>query len=195
MALPPETEGRWIPFADTTHFARTAHAVDRLLDTITSDQWTAPTPCTQWNLAQLTQHLIDVNHSVATQINATPGPANDSRAGSVVARYRTSTEALHHALDTKENDGHGLSAQLRGRLALRVADLLIHGWDIARATGQPAHMPEDVTAEALAFAHRRIGALRRSGQFAEPQPVDDHAPTLDRLAALSGRSIQSENGV
>jgi hypothetical protein len=43
--------------------------------------------------------------------------------------------------------------------------------------------------QALVFAQRRMGALRRSGQFADPQPVDDDAPPIERLAALSGRCV------
>jgi uncharacterized protein (TIGR03086 family) len=185
----PNTKGRSTRFADTTDFTRAADAVELLLATVAPDQWAAPTPCAQWDLAQLTEHLIDVNFGFATQLAGAPGTihVNDAPAHAAVRRYRTSTTQLRDALVAVERDGAGLSAQLRGRLALRVADLLIHGWDIATATGQPAHMPDDLTREALRFTRRRAGALRRSGKFAEPQPVDGHAPALDQLAALSGR--------
>jgi uncharacterized protein (TIGR03086 family) len=190
--LAPDTGCRSTYFAETTHFVQVAHAVERLLAAVGPDQWSAPTPCAQWDLAQLTEHLIDVNYSFATQLVGAPGTThvNDAPAHAVVERYRASTTQLHHALVAAECNGVGLSAQLRGRLALRVADLLIHGWDIATATEQPAHMPDEVTQEALVFAHRRMGALRRGGHFGESQPVDDHAPALDRLAALSGRASQ-----
>jgi uncharacterized protein (TIGR03086 family) len=182
-----EVHGR-SPFANATHFARVARAVDSLLVNVTPDLWSASTPCTDWDLAQLTEHLIDVNHSFAAQLAGTT-LAKLTPADSAVARYRTSSKALQRALIATQNTSDGFSTPLRSRLALRVADLLVHGWDIATATGQPARMPDDVTAEALAFLRRRAGVLRRSGQFGEPQPVDAHAPALDELAALSGRTL------
>ena len=67
-----------MPFADTLHFARAAHAVDTFLAAVTSEQWTAPTPCKQWNLADLTQHLIDVNHSFRRNSPTAPAARHPS---------------------------------------------------------------------------------------------------------------------
>jgi uncharacterized protein (TIGR03086 family) len=186
-----DARGRSGTFPQLADFAQAADAIERLLASVAPDEWSVPTPCARWNLAQLTEHLIDVNYSFATELAGAPGTThvNDAPAHAVLQRYRISTAQLQHGLATAERDGDGLSARLRGRLALRVTDLLIHGWDIATATGQPAHLPDEITKDALTFAHRRMRALRRSGQFAEPQPVDDHAPALTRLAAFSGRVV------
>jgi uncharacterized protein (TIGR03086 family) len=191
LSLGPAAERRSTHFADVTHYARGADAVERLLAAVAPDQWAAPTPCAQWDLARLTEHLIDANYTFAAKLTGTPGTTyvKDAPAHAAVERFRMSTIHLQHALTTAESDGDGLPAHLRERLALRVADLFIHGWDIATATGQLAQMPDDVAGDALAFARRRVGALRRSGQFAPAQPVDDHAPALTRLVALSGRAV------
>ncbi|MET0703682.1 MAG: TIGR03086 family metal-binding protein [Mycobacterium sp.] len=183
-------ERRITQFADATHYARTTDAIDRLLSAVAPHQWSAPTPCAQWDLARLTEHLIDANYTFAQKLEATPGTTyvKEGPAHAAVDRFRISARHLQRAL-TAEGDGEALPAHLRERLALRVADLLIHGWDIATATGQLAQLPDDVTEEALAFARRRAGALRRSGQFAPAQPVDEHAPALLRLVALSGRPV------
>jgi uncharacterized protein (TIGR03086 family) len=67
-------------------------------------------------------------------------------------------------------------------------ELLIHGWDLARATGQPADLPEDLAEGALSMWRTRLADRPREGMpFAAPQPVADDAPAIDRLAAYLGR--------
>lgn len=178
-----------MPFADQMHLTRAVQAVDDLLEHLTGDDWMAPTPCAGWSVADVAQHLVEVNLNFARQLRATGAetPTETTTSGDLLEAYRRSSEALQHALGTGEA-GVDVSPQTRGRLALRVADLLIHGWDIAVATGTPLRLPNDLCAQALAFAQRRSAALQRSGQFAPPQPIDEHAPAIDRLAALSGRT-------
>lgn len=178
-----------MPFADPTHLARAAQAVDDLVAHLSGDDWMAPTLCTGWSVADVTRHLVDVNLTFAQQIRSAGAEtlAGTSPPGDFLDSYRRSTQALQQALTGTAKSATDIAAPLRSRLALRVADLLIHGWDIAVATGKPLHLPEDVCAEALTFAQSRVAALQRSGQFAPPQPVDEHAPAIDRLAALSGR--------
>ncbi|GAB1814358.1 TIGR03086 family metal-binding protein [Mycobacterium sp. MUNTM1] len=178
-------------FADPTHFARAAQTVDDLLAHLTSTQWEAPTPCTDWNVTQVTQHVVEVNLSFAQQLHPTGSQtlSGSEEPGDLLDRYRFSTAVMQRALARTVAPSTDLPTQLRSRLALRVADLLLHGWDIAAATGQSRHGAGDLALEALTFAQRHAAALQRSGQFAPPQPIDDHAPAIDRLAALSGRVV------
>jgi uncharacterized protein (TIGR03086 family) len=191
LSLGPDAARRATHFADATHYTSATDAVERLLSAVAPDQWAAPTPCAQWDLVQLTEHLIDANYTFAAKFAGTPGTTyvTAAPAHSAVERFRMSATHLQHALIAAESEGDGLPAHLRERLALRVADLLIHGWDIATATGQLAEMPADITEGALTFARRRASGMRRSGQFAPAQPVDDDAPALERLAALAGRTV------
>jgi uncharacterized protein (TIGR03086 family) len=186
-----------MPFADPTHFARAAQAVDDLLAHITSNQWRAPTPCSDWNVANVTQHLVDVNLNFAHQLHPTEPatPTDPHTPGDLLDCYRLSTATLQRALTVAAGPTAELPRQLRSRLALRVADLLIHGWDIAVATGRPLHVADDLPSEALIFAQNHAAALQRSGQFAPPQPIDDCAPAIDCLAALSGRILPGPHAV
>lgn len=187
-----------MPFAELTHFVQAAGAVDNVLTGVAGDQWSTSTPCAPWTVGDVTEHLIEVNHSFASQLRPDDGSASPTEAGpradrlgspdELLARYRSSTEELRRALAcTAQPDGQ-LPTPLRVRLALRVADLVIHGWDIATSTGGCVRIDDDLAHEVLAFADSRRGALQRGGQFAPPQPVDLTAPVLDRLAALSGRT-------
>lgn len=74
-------------------------------------------------------------------------------------------------------------------LHLRIAESLVHGWDLAQATGQPTDgLPDDLAEQELEFSRRRLPDLPPDRRpFAPVQPVSDDAPALDRLVALLGR--------
>ena len=69
----------------------------------------------------------------------------------------------------------------------RIADLITHCWDLTQATGVPADVPADLAEQALAFVQVRLPAQQRGGRFADPRPIADGAPVLDRLAAFTDR--------
>ena len=185
-----------MPFPEVTHLVQAAVAVDSVLARVSGDQWSASSPCAEWTVADVTEHLIEVNHSFTSQLHpddnsasptATGSPAGLGSPDQLVARYRSSTEELRRALACATQPDGQLPKPLRSRLALRVADLVIHGWDIATATGCCLRIGDNLANEVLAFADSRSAALQRSGQFASPQPIDVNAPTIDQLVALSGR--------
>jgi uncharacterized protein (TIGR03086 family) len=75
------------------------------------------------------------------------------------------------------------------RLQWRIVDLLAHGWDLVQGTGVVAERPDDLVEPALTFARAQRPSQRRAGRFADPQPIGDNAPAIDRLAALTGRPV------
>jgi len=78
-----------------------------------------------------------------------------------------------------------------GELALGMIlwEYQMHGWDLARATGQPWSPPQAAAEESLAFAPGMLGpGYQGNGKaFANPVPVPADAPAFDRLLGLSGR--------
>lgn len=75
-------------------------------------------------------------------------------------------------------------------LHLRITEVLVHGWDLARATHQVARFPDDIVEQELEFTRGRlpdVSSARRP--FAPPRPVPDDAPAIDRLAACLGRPV------
>ncbi|ORB60398.1 TIGR03086 family protein [Mycobacteroides saopaulense] len=171
-------------------FARASAAIETMIAAVRPDQWEASTPCTEWNLRQLVDHLIEVNYALAERFGGTRGkPADDPGAG-----YRQSAQALSNALalpGVLEQTYAGPFAHTTGdrQLQVRMADLLTHGWDLARATGVRPDLPADLVADALGLVEKLTGAFARSGKFGTPQPVAADAPVLDKLAALSGRMV------
>ncbi len=74
---------------------------------------------------------------------------------------------------------------------MRFVDLLIHTWDLAKATGQPTALDPDLCETALAMSRARLGATSRQpgGPLGPEVPVPPDAPTCDRLAGYLGRQV------
>ena len=179
-----------------------------LVAAIGADEWALPTPCTGWSVRDVVNHLVGGNLLFVRVLGGEPLPPREEllaasrtdRLGDDAAgAFRASADAL---LDAFRSDGAlervvtvpagtvpGIAA-----LHLRTVEALVHGWDVARATGRPLAFPDALVEQELAFTAATLPRLppRPAGQgpFAPAQPVPDDAPALDRLAALLGRSVQ-----
>ena len=77
---------------------------------------------------------------------------------------------------------------VRERLKIAAADLLVHGWDLASATGQSFDPPADAVAEMEGFYRVAITPeLRATGAFADAVEPPPDATSLERLVAFAGR--------
>lgn len=79
------------------------------------------------------------------------------------------------------------AAMVGGTLA---DELAVHGWDVARATGQPYDCEPDVLAAARSFLERFTSPDALAGPtvaFGPPRESPDGAPALDQVVALAGR--------
>jgi uncharacterized protein (TIGR03086 family) len=66
-------------------------------------------------------------------------------------------------------------------------DIVVHGWDLAQATGQPAALNDALAAHVLAFAEQAITPGSRAPRIGPALPVATDAPLTDRLVAFLGR--------
>ena len=73
---------------------------------------------------------------------------------------------------------------------IRIVEQLVHGWDLATATGQRPAFADEIAEQALAFTRPNLANIPPDRQpFGPPRAVSDSAPALDRLAALCGRKV------
>lgn len=112
----------------------------------------------------------------------------------VVARARAGADTgtvPESRAGAETGDGAGAGTVLGADLLhVRFVEILVHGWDIARATGQPDGFPEDLAASVLAAARRFPAPPPGGGSpFAPEKPVPAGAPAIDRLAGLLGREV------
>ena len=164
------------------------------IDRIASEQWTAPTPCTDWSVRDVVAHLVGMNLVFVAMFEQGPMPDRgvDRLGDDAAAAFRRSAAALQAAaarpgvLETSQETAVGVATG-EDRVRWRIVDLLVHGWDLARATGTAYEPPEDLVEDSLTFARGQLPGQPRAGRFADPQPVGDDASAIDRLAALTGR--------
>jgi uncharacterized protein (TIGR03086 family) len=164
-------------------------------------QWDLPTPCPDWSVRQLVNHLVSGQLMFARifageALESVAGMrAQDQLGDDPVGAYDSSAQALLEAVARP-----GALAQtvrvpmgtVPGMVAvhLRIVEALVHGWDLARATGQPFEVPAALAAGEIAFSKQGLAMLSPDRRpFGDPQPVPDQAPAIDHLAALLGRSV------
>jgi uncharacterized protein (TIGR03086 family) len=169
--------------------ARASAALGNLIDQIPADQWTAPTPCTQWSVRDVVNHLVGMNLVFIAMFEESPMPERgaDRLGADPAGAFRRSAAALQAAatrprvLERSQATPVGVATGLE-RLQWRIVDLLAHGWDIRQATGVVAELPDDLVEQAITFARARLPNQPRAGRFADPQPIHDNAPAIDRPA-------------
>ncbi|MEV8530043.1 TIGR03086 family metal-binding protein [Streptomyces sp. NPDC052000] len=175
---------------------RASAVMGDMIDRIAGDQWTAATPCTEWSVRDVVSHLVGVNLAFVAMFEEGPMPdlTADCLGADPAGAYRRSTAALlvaavlPRALERSSSSWVGVASGAV-RLQWRIADLIVHGWDLAQPTGVAATWPDDLVEQALAFARAHLPDQSRAGRFADPQPIRDDAPALDRLAAFTGRPV------
>ena len=170
-----------------------AAELTRRIDAVPDGRWDDPSPCAGWTAKDVLRHIV-------TTHGAMPGYAGlsldlerniDADPAGAWVEARDNMQALLEdpARADKEYDGYfgrtTLAATVDRFLGL---DLLIHGWDLARATGQDETMPAEqvhrVYIDALGLGEN----LRMEGVCGPAVPVPDDAPEQDRLLGLLGRT-------
>jgi uncharacterized protein (TIGR03086 family) len=185
--------------ADPTHQLSIAlDATEQLIAAIADDQWTAPTPCAEWQVRDLVDHVVIGNQMFASILRGQPPaprrPVPLPDADQLTA-YRASATAVLEAFrqpGVLEQIFTVPMGTVPGMVALhlRITELLVHGWDLARATGQPTNFSPELAEQELAFTQATLPQVPAArSPFAPPQPVADSAPAIDRLAALLGRNV------
>jgi uncharacterized protein (TIGR03086 family) len=168
-----------------------------LVDAIESAQWKLPTPCPDWTVRDVVNHLVLGHRRFAAALTggSPPPPDADLLGSDPGTAYRASAEAMVAAFRADgalERPVVIPAGTLPGVVAceLRVVEALVHGWDLARATGRPLAFPDDLVEQSIAFSEVQVGRIPADRTpFGPSEPVADDAPPLDRLAALLGRSV------
>ncbi len=174
------------------------NATEHLVAAIRDDQWAAATGCAPWTVRELLDHLVGGNQTFAAILTGQTPPdrAADHLGADPTAAYRAAGEALRAAFAQPGVMDRVLTVPagaVPGAVALhlRLTEILVHGWDLAQAIGQPTSgLPADLAEQEHAFSAGQIATLPPTGApFAPPQPVPDQSPAIDRLAALLGRPV------
>jgi uncharacterized protein (TIGR03086 family) len=175
-----------------------AEAAARVVDGVRDGQLADPTPCTEWDVRALLNHLIlwtsyslekrAHGESVSEELMATDFAAQPDFA----ARYRAQVDrALEAWADPaawdRKLDMMGSATPASDIAALNIAEMILHGWDLAVATGQEYTVAQAAAVVALDAITANAELFRQYQGFAAEVPVPDGASVLDQALALSGR--------
>ena len=186
----------------TTPIELYLRALDRLgavVDAVPPDRWDDPTPCPDWSARQLVGHLVDAQRQVLAMVgdDGPRPPVTDPRELAALAgpdpagswrRAHEGTTATLAGVSPAASVATPLGPRtVEQLLGLALVEPVVHSWDLATATGQPADLdPEAV--RALLPGVLALGAqLQGSGMYGPAVPVPDDAPVLDRLLGATGR--------
>jgi uncharacterized protein (TIGR03086 family) len=181
--------------ADLNHAIAATQAV---VAGIGPSQWTAATPCTELDVRGVLNHLVSGNMLFAAIVRGEPLPDRgaDHLGSHPQAAFQQAAEELRDALAAPgvlESSYTAPFGTAPGTVLahVRIVELLTHGWDLARATGQPAAFPDDVAGRALAAAKQQLTSRPQGpgAPFAAEVPVAQDAPAIDRLAGFLGRPV------
>jgi uncharacterized protein (TIGR03086 family) len=165
---------------------------------VSEDQFDRPTPCPDARVGDLVDHVGALTKGfTAVARKTTDGseaPSNPDAANLEAGWRDRVTRDLATLADAWRDPaawegmtsaaGVPLPGQVAGLVALD--ELVVHGWDIAVAIGQP-YAPSDEEVEAAMSFVTAFDAPRDGNLFGPVVPVADDAPALDRLLGLTGR--------
>ncbi|OLF19500.1 TIGR03086 family metal-binding protein [Actinophytocola xanthii] len=175
-------------------YRRRADGFESLLRNVHDGQWDGPSPCVGWRVRDVVRHVVEMHGVLLGSAGRTPSPGS-SVDEDPLAAFRSARRDIQDVLADPALAATEFEAPHAGRTTVEVsidqvvsADLPLHGWDVARATGQDYAIPD----EEVEWGFRALDALpeevlRLPYVYGPPVPVPPEASAHDRLLGLIGR--------
>ncbi len=162
------------------------------------DQMGSTTPCSEWNVQALINHNIRVSQAFVGMLTGSGGVDPFDVSGPLppegaVAAFEGSTGALLAAIKApgavdkvvKAPFGEMPGGQL---IMIPFADILIHKWDLAKATGQDTSLDSSMADACHALLAPMMEGMRSGGNFGPAVSVPVSASIQDKLLGITGRT-------
>lgn len=182
----------------TTEALKRAYAsTAQVLGNVTSEELASSTPCASWDVRALVNHVVGTPYYFASAVEAGEGPSDETETDFAGSDFRASfADGTKLATAAFETDGAMDKTimlpfgEVPGSMVVRIAavDTFVHGWDLAKATGQSTDLDAELAEELLGAAKAHIPDGVRGDEpapFAFPVDVPTSAPAADRLAGFS----------
>jgi len=181
-----------------SELADAAGATAAVVDNVTPAEFGARTPCDEWDVQALVNHIIlwsshslerrAHGESVAPELMERDFAAEPDFAPAYRAQLDRALAAwADPAVWNRELDVMGSKTRAADVASLMIAEMVLHGWDLAAATGQRYAVSDRAAEAALRAVEANAELFRQYKGFADPVPTAADAPALDRALALSGR--------
>ena len=157
-----------------------------LLDDVPGGALGDPTPCPQWSVQDLVDHIVAAPSRFARMArgeevdwSATPSAGREP-----AAQFRSHAEDLLRAVA----DGGAQDGSIP--VDWQCAELAVHTWDLATALGRSTgDLDAEVAERGLAFMRANLTDDNRGSAFGPEQPAPEGADPYRRIAAFAGRSV------
>lgn len=177
-------------------FVRVQDTVGTLVRAAGPDRFGLPTPCTDWTVRDLLDHLVWENlvwGALAQGTSPAVGHAEDHLGDDHVTAFATAAATARAAFRQPGMLTRSFGPAPGRRVVEQLlVELLVHGWDLATALGHGHDLEPDIARAALPVVREIYGGLPRTagGSLAPARPAPEHAPALDQLAAFLGRATE-----
>ena len=159
-----------------------------------ADQWSLPTPCTDWTVLDLAAHVIATHRGVLCNLEGGK-PDEVDKEGDLTPQWERASQGIIDALadETKAGTtvggmfGEQTFESLVGRLLC--TDTLVHSWDLARATGQPETLDPGAVEHCAGVIAGFGEAMRRPGGFGPPLDCPADADPQSKFLHFAGRAV------
>jgi uncharacterized protein (TIGR03086 family) len=165
-------------------------AVHHVVATVGDDDLHRRTPCRDWDVQALADHLLDTIARLGVAVGI---PTTVPDGGSIDQRIQQVTQPIladwrrRGLTDDVVFSGRTLPAQLA--LGILCLELVVHGWDFAVALHRPIHVLDAHAAYVLGLARQTLNPQSRTtAGFDPPVPMPADASPLDQLIAFTGRN-------
>jgi uncharacterized protein (TIGR03086 family) len=158
------------------------------LDAVADDQWDNPTPCTDWNVRELVDHVIAIQRQIPEGLGMIVDDGGTPQATWNAVR-ESALAALRQpgALDRTMPGAGGRVVPVEMALIPRLSDVLVHTWDLARATGGDERLNPEIAAIVLERLKPNDEILRSSGTFGPKLEAPPDADEVVELLCFTGR--------
>jgi uncharacterized protein (TIGR03086 family) len=182
----------------TTPYDQAISSTRAVLAAIDPDQLAGATPCASWCVSDIVNHVVGGQYLFGGLMRGEgmPDAAPDFAAGDFLASF---DEGAAQAVAAFQADGAmdriiTMPFEMPGSrfVYLAATDTFVHGWDLAKATGQSTDLAPELAAQLLDGVRRSVGGELRgtdgNAPFGPEQQAPEGATTADQLAAFLGRT-------
>ena len=163
------------------------------IEAVPPDAWERPSPCEGWVARDVVRHVIEGSGSFLGRVGRQlpDGPSVDD---DPAAAWATARDAMQEALDDPEvasteiETGMGPMPFERFAGMFGVGDVLLHTWDLARATGLDERLDPAEVQRVYEMMEPNDEMLRQGTAFGPRVPVPDDADEQTKLIAFTGRT-------
>jgi uncharacterized protein (TIGR03086 family) len=169
---------------------KTFAVLQHVLHGIAKDDLHKQTPCREFDIAGLTEHLLNSITVIGGMAGAQIPQRNPDASveEQVVVAARSALDAWHHRGLDGTVDFQGNEAPAKVMAGILSLEFLVHAWDYAAAVGRDVSAPDSLAEYVMGLATTIITPEGRTNVgFDDPIDVPADASALDRLLAYTGR--------